>query len=243
MAIPRGQTQGSWLEIAAIWAEKPSAMKRLLPIVLSFVLAPVFSGAASAQSSNSLFSLTPSTGYIMPTPTRRDGFGPGTGLPTQSPMPVAPDPATPGAAAPTAVAPMSPPVVQAGQVALSLSARFGKDAPATPIGGGLTWRVYSAKPEPGGAYKLVKEDKTPSPTLVLAPGDYIVHVGFGLATSVKPVKLTGPTVKEEFDLPAGGLRMEGKVGDVRVPAGRFHSTSIKAASSKPATGARSPNMS
>jgi hypothetical protein len=177
--------------------------------------------AAPAQSSNSLFSIAPSTGYILPTPTRRDGFGPGTGLPppAQSPMPVAPNPATPGTASPTAVAPMSPPMVP-GQVALSLSAHFGKDAP-TAIGGGLTWRVYGAKPEPGGTYKLVKEDKTPSPTLMLTPGDYIVHVGFGLATSVKPISLRGPSVKEEFDLPAGGLRIEGRVGDVKVPAGQI----------------------
>ncbi len=187
-------------------------MKRLLPIIMSFAVAPVFSGTAAAQSSNSLFSLTPSTGYILPTPSRRnDGFGPGSALPPLTPAPNAAAPAPP----------MSPPVAPAGQVALSLSAHFGKDAAATAIGGGLTWRVYNAKPETGGTYKLVKEDKTPSPTLVLAPGDYIVHVGFGLATSVKPVKLSGPTVKEEFDLPAGGLRMEGKVGDVRVPAGQI----------------------
>jgi hypothetical protein len=48
-----------------------------------------------------------------------------------------------------------------------------------------------------------------------------VHVGFGLATAVKPVVLTGQTVHEEFDLPAGGLRLEGRVGDVRIPAGQI----------------------
>ena len=112
------------------------------------------------------------------------------------------------------------PMVPAGQVALALSAHFGKDAP-TAIGGGLTWRVYAAKAEPGGTFKLLKEEKTPSPTVVLPPGDYIVHVGFGLATSVKPVTLVGPTVREDFGLPAGGLRMEGRVGDVHIPAGQI----------------------
>ena len=111
----------------------------------------------------------------------------------------------------TAVMPMVP----AGQVALSLSARFGKELGA--IGGGLDWRVYAAKAEPGGRYKLVKEDKTASPTLVLPAGNYIVHVDFGLATAVKPVSLRGPAVHEEFDLPAGGLRIEGRVGNARVP--------------------------
>ena len=190
-------------------------MNRIISLILAFVLAPffapAFSGAAFAQSSNSLFSLTPSTGYILPTPSKRDGFGASPALPPLQPAP------PPNAAAPAP--PVMPAMVPAGQVALALSAHFGKDAPT--IGGGLTWRVYNSKPEPGGTYKLVKEDKTPSPTLVLPPGDYIVHVGFGLATSVKPVKLSGPAVKEEFDLPAGGLRMEGKVGDVRVPAGQI----------------------
>lgn len=120
---------------------------------------------------------------------------------------------------PAAVAPAPSPDVPAGQVALALSAHFGKDAPA--IGGGLTWRIYAAKAQQGGGFELLKEDKSPAPTLLLPPGGYIVHVGFGLATAVKPVTLSGLTVREEFNLPAGGLRMEGRVGDVRVPAGQI----------------------
>jgi hypothetical protein len=57
--------------------------------------------------------------------------------------------------------------------------------------------------------------------LVLPSGNYIVHVGFGLATAVKPVALRGATVREDFDLPAGGLRIEGRVGDVTIPAGQI----------------------
>jgi hypothetical protein len=170
--------------------------------------------AALAQSSNSLFSTTPSIGMIYPGQNLRggDAFGSGGGVlaPQQSPLIV---PNVPQSAA----APM--PMVPAGQVALALSARFGKDAPV--IGGGLTWRVYAAKAEPGGGFKLLKEDKSPAPTLVLPAGAYVVHVGFGLATAVRPVTLRGPTVHEDFDLPAGGLRMEGRVGDVRVPAGQI----------------------
>ncbi len=43
------------------------------------------------------------------------------------------------------------PMVPAGQVALALSARFGKDAPL--ISGGLTWRVYAAKAKPNGTFR------------------------------------------------------------------------------------------
>jgi len=189
-----------------------AALRRLLPVcglmhMLMFL--PGVSVPAFAQSS--LFSSAPTTGLISPGPApgaRGESFGPsGAGaLPSQSPQ--------------TSQAPLvAMPMVPAGQVALSLGARFGKEAPA--IGGGLTWRVYAAKTEPGAAFKLIKEDKSPSPTLVLPPGNYIVHVGFGLATAVRPVTLRGSTVREEFDLPAGGLRIEGRVGDARVPAGQI----------------------
>jgi hypothetical protein len=121
---------------------------------------------------------------------------------------------------PPSVTPIAPPpMVPAGQVALDLGARFGKDAP--PITAGLTWRVYAAKADPNGTFRMVKEDKSPAPTMVLPPGNYIVHVGFGLANAVKPVTLRGETVHEMFDLPAGGLRLEGRVGDVRIPAGQI----------------------
>jgi hypothetical protein len=131
------------------------------------------------------------------------------------PVQLSPVPASPAPKPAAAVAPMVP----AGKVALALSARFGKNASA--IDGGLTWRVYAAKPDPEGKFRLVTEDKSPTPTLVLPAGAYIVHVGFGLATAVKPVRLDGPTVREEFDLPAGALRMEGRVGDARIPSGQI----------------------
>jgi hypothetical protein len=186
---------------------------RLWPaLVLALVAVEPSAAVAQSLAQNSLFSATPSTGLISPLPaTRGDIFGP-SNLPTppaQTPLP-APNPGTTTA---------SIPMVPAGQVALALSARFGKDS--LPIGGGLTWRVYAAKADATGNFKLVKEDKSPSPTLVLPTGAYIVHVGFGLATAVKPVDLRGPSVHEEFDLPAGGLRIEGKVGDVRIPAGQI----------------------
>ncbi|MGH6682986.1 MAG: hypothetical protein ACRECA_03510 [Pseudolabrys sp.] len=188
-----------------------AARSRLWPafaIILPLLAPPAVSAQGAGQ--NSLFSAAPSTGLLTPAPVvRGDPFGPGGVLAPQSEWPLN----TPGA-----IAPASPPMVPAGQVALALSARFGKDAPE--ISGGLTWRVYGAKAEPNGTFRLIKEDSSPSPTLVLPAGAYIVHVGFGLATAVKPVTLNGPTVHEDFDLPAGALRLEGKVGDVRIPAGQ-----------------------
>jgi hypothetical protein len=216
--------QRARLEIASISAENNHAMNRtsattalrgrLWPALVLVAIAftqPAAMTQAFAQ--NSLFSATPSTGLISPAPaTRSDIFGP-----SNLPVPTSPPAQSPPPNSATTTA--SIPMVPAGQVALALSARFGKDA--LPIGGGLTWRVYGAKADANGNFKLVKEEKSPAPTLVLPSGTYIVHVGFGLATAVKPVDLRGPSVHEEFDLPAGGLRMEGKVGDVRIPAGQI----------------------
>ncbi len=195
------------------------ACVRLLAVVC-VLGAPLFSltpradaQAVLAQSAgeNSLFSAAPSAGMIAPNAgTRGNMFTPGDVLaPMQTPL-IMP----PGRSPANAI-----PMVPAGQVALELGARYGKTAP--PITSGLTWRVYVAKPDAHGDFRLVKEDKAASPTLVLPAGDYIVHVGFGLANAVRPVSLRGPTVHEVFDLPAGALRLEGRVGDARIPAGQI----------------------
>jgi hypothetical protein len=113
----------------------------------------------------------------------------------------------------------STPMVPAGHVALAVNARYGREAP--PINAGLYWRVYADKPDAAGLFRLVKEDRTPSPTFVLPPGSYIVHVTFGLASAVKPVTLRSETVREMFEVPAGGIRLEGRVGDVRIPGAQI----------------------
>jgi hypothetical protein len=111
-------------------------------------------------------------------------------------------------------------VVPAGQVALYLSARFGRDMPQVP--GGIVWRVFGDRPDAAGAMRPVREDKTASPTIMLPPGSYIVHATMGHAHTLKKVQLRAETVREVFDIPAGGIRIEGKVGDARIPAQQIH---------------------
>ena len=70
------------------------------------------------------------------------------------------------------------PLVPAGQGALAVSARFGRDPP--PINGGLHWRVY-----PDGAERrprLVKEENGPAPTFTLPAGSYVMQSASGLPT-------------------------------------------------------------
>jgi hypothetical protein len=104
----------------------------------------------------------------------------------------------------------------AGQTALTLSARFGREA-SQQIGNGLVWRVYPARADSLRAPRPVKEEKTASPVFMLPPGDYVVHVSFGLASAMKTVSLRSESMREVFDLPAGGIRLEGKVADARIP--------------------------
>ena len=67
----------------------------------------------------------------------------------------------------------------------------------------------------------LKEDKSATPTFNLPAGDYVVHASFGLASVAKTVHLRSEAVREILDSPAGGLRIEGRVGDARIPAGQI----------------------
>jgi hypothetical protein len=149
---------------------------------------------------------------------------------SMAPAPVTPGPGSPGASmvfpapGPSAHSPALPfaqanPTVPAGRVALMVAARYGPDAPL--ISGGLIWRVYATDPDGNGMFRLVKEDRAATPTFVLPPGDYVVHASFGLASAAKPVRLRADTVRDVFDIAAGGIRLQGRVNDIRIPNGQI----------------------
>ena len=121
------------------------------------------------------------------------------------------------AATPPVVPP--PGAATAGQAVLSLTARYGKDLPV--IGSGLVWRVFADKPDEAGVFKLIREDHGATPNIVLPPGGYVVHVAMGLVSAVRPVTLKSETDRESFVLPAGGLRIEGRVGTSRIPSNQI----------------------
>lgn len=122
---------------------------------------------------------------------------------------------TPGLPATLTHPPVTNAVPAPGEGTLALSARFGKELPA--INSGLVWRIYSDQPGANGAFRLVREDHGAAPSLALPPGGYVVHVGLGLVSAVRPVTIRHETVHETFDLPAGGLRIEGRVGASKIP--------------------------
>ncbi len=98
-----------------------------------------------------------------------------------------------------------------GQATLNLSAILS--AAPSPLTGGLRWRVFEAQADADGAHALLVESNLAAPTLTVPPGDYVVHVAFGLASATKRVKV-GPEVRSErLTLSAGGMRIGGTVGD------------------------------
>ena len=175
-------------------------------------LMATWSGAAAAQQ------LLPPSGSGIGSPS---AFGATRTLaPSQSIAPAYAVPAPPAMPVPS---PPAMPVPSLGggspQVSLALAARYGRDVSAQ-ISNGLLWRIFPAKPDATGTFRAIKEDRSASPVLALPPGDYVVHVSFGLASVTKAVHLKEAT-REVFELPAGGVRLEGRVGDVRIPVGEI----------------------
>jgi hypothetical protein len=142
--------------------------------------------------------------------------GPGAGPPSLPPtlmQPTTPSMPPPAVSTVPPAAPLNAAVP--GQGVLSLTAKYGKDSPA--ITSGLVWRVFADRPDENGTFKLIREDRSATPNIVLPPGNYVVHVAFGLVSAVRTVSLKAETDRESFVLPAGGLRIEGRVGTSRIP--------------------------
>jgi hypothetical protein len=111
--------------------------------------------------------------------------------------------------------PQIPANLKAGEGVIVAQARYSREAGA--INGGLHWRVYSDKPDQNGVFRMLKEESSPQPTFVLPAGGYILHVAFGLASAAKPVQVGREPAREVFEIPGGGLRIEGRVGNTRIP--------------------------
>ena len=110
------------------------------------------------------------------------------------------------------------PAVASGRVALALAARFAADGAYIPRS--LHWRVFAEKGA-AGPPALVAEGTDAAPLFALPPGDYVVSVAYGLATATQRVALRNEARREIFVLPAGGLRLQGKVGETVIAGPRL----------------------
>jgi hypothetical protein len=182
----------------------------------TLALAAILAAAVPASVSAQMFSDRPPP--VPPASVPEAPAGPAMNLaPSSGPasVPNLPAPLTQPsvAAVPPAVVP--PGVAAPNQAVLALTARYGKDLPV--ISSGLVWRVFSDRPDETGNVKLIREDRGATPNIVLPPGNYVVHVALGLVSAVRPVTLKAETDRESFVLPAGGLRIEGRVGTSKIP--------------------------
>ncbi len=106
------------------------------------------------------------------------------------------------------------PATESAQATLSLSAIL--NGGGAPLTGGVRWRVFAAEADPDGSYSLKYESSLAQPTLTIPPGEYVVHVAFGLASAAKGVTLGGGVRSERLTLSAGALKIEGTLADAPI---------------------------
>ncbi|MFZ4532898.1 MAG: hypothetical protein ACOYOJ_13935 [Alsobacter sp.] len=144
--------------------------------------------------------------------------------PSSTPTPAVPSvlapstpqsPAAPATPAPARPFSAMPAPVQRDGGQLFLSAALGSSGPA--IRQGLVWRVFQDTQD-GAPPRLVQESDASAPSFILEPGDYMVHVAFGLASAAKRVRMGGAPTHDSLAINAGGLVLGGVIGDTLIPA-------------------------
>ena len=106
------------------------------------------------------------------------------------------------------------PTSESAQATLNLSAAL--NGGGAPLTGGMRWRVFGSQADPDGSHPLIVESGQAQPTLTIPPGDYVVHVAFGLASAAKRLTLGAEVRSERLNLTAGALRIEGTLSDAPI---------------------------
>jgi hypothetical protein len=89
-----------------------------------------------------------------------------------------------------------------------------------PIRSGLVWRVFEDKGDTTQPV-IITRSNSPSPSFTLAPGNYIVHVAYGFASTSKRITVQSGTLNERLVVSAGALRLKGAVGESPIAANRL----------------------
>jgi hypothetical protein len=145
--------------------------------------------------------------------------------PQNPPTPLTPPPAvqqqpqTPPAPRPAAKeTPATPPANAPIRYTLNLVARYS--AEGQNVNRGLHWRVFVERPGTSQPLFLVSESQDASPTFTVPPGKYVVHVAYGLASFAQRIDVV-ENRRETLIVAAGGLRLQGRVGDTAIQAQRL----------------------
>ena len=108
----------------------------------------------------------------------------------------------------------APATTAEGQATLNLSASLAEGG--APLSGGLRWRIFRAQADADGSHEMIRESNIAQPTLVIPPGDYVVHVALGLASAAKRLTIGQEVRSDRLLLSAGGLRIEGTLADAPI---------------------------
>jgi hypothetical protein len=88
---------------------------------------------------------------------------------------------------------------------------------------GVVWRIFNTKPDKNGQLAMVAKSEQASPTLKLAPGDYVVHVAYGRAEASDTLSIRGAASEKDMILDAGGLKLNAVLtGDIPIPVDLLH---------------------
>jgi hypothetical protein len=140
--------------------------------------------------------------------------------PQNPPTPLAPPPAPQQQTAPPARPALkeTTPANAPQRFSLSLSARYA--AEGQPVTRSLHWRIFTERQGTAEPLALVSESQEAAPTFSLAPGKYVVHVAYGLASFAQRVSVT-ENRRETLIVAAGGLRLQGRVADAAIPPAKL----------------------
>jgi hypothetical protein len=74
--------------------------------------------------------------------------------------------------------------------------------------GGLVWRVFDARVQDDGSYRLIATRREAKPSVTMPPGEYLINAAYGRANITKRLTLwPGKAQEDVFNLSAGGLRL------------------------------------
>jgi hypothetical protein len=138
--------------------------------------------------------------------------------PQSPPAPLAPPPAPqqqPAPPQPRPAAKETPPANTPLRYSLNLVARYS--AEGQNVTRALHWRIFVERPGTVQPLFLVSESQDASPTFSLPPGKYVVHVAYGLASFAQRIDVT-ENRRETLVVAAGGLRLQGRVGEAVIQA-------------------------
>jgi hypothetical protein len=100
---------------------------------------------------------------------------------------------------------------------LAVSAVYAGDNKLIPRG--LIWRVF--KQDGGKEPERVAQSTENMPIFPLPPGEYVVHVAYGFASSSRKVLVGSATTSERVPIAAGALFVRGSILDQIIPVNRL----------------------